>query len=217
VGNCCGRCGCQFGTPCISGTGRPSDPWDFVIPAGDVVPHPLAPGFLPDTANGLACTPDGLEAPQPGFPNGSSSDISIGSLPDIVASQAAAPWGPVLSDAMTNLNDDRFELNIHAVVHPYVTAVLETGASFRYGIILDPNGLAIYLPLWGASNFSGLAVETYSLLPQTAYNGPFFLAPSAISSIEYQSWIEASGFTGLSSIATLGQAGLGIRQLGVPL
>lgn len=218
----CGPCTCHFAAgTCVrhTGTGSRTDPLvpELVIPSGAVVPHPLAPGFLPDTVNGAACTPTGLMAPQPGFVSGSQSDIPLGSLPDIVANQVNSPWGPVLGDSLVNLNADRFDLIWHAVVHPVVTATLEAGASVEYGIILDPNGLAIYLPLWGVSNFSGLATEVYRLLPQTAYNGPGLLAPSGTSLVEYQSYVGTAGFGGASSVTALGQAGLGIRQQGVPL
>jgi hypothetical protein len=156
-------------------------------------------------------------APQPGYPSGSQDDIAIGSLPDIVADQAATAWGPILSNVLTNLNADRFDLIMHALVHPIVTMTLEPGAAATYGYIFDPSGLAIFIPLWGMSNNSGAAIEVYQQLPQTGINGPFFFAPSGVSTIEYQSWVATSGFGGSSSVTSLGQSGLGIRQWGVPL
>jgi hypothetical protein len=204
----------------VSGTGISGDPLQIsaIIPAGAVVPHPLAPGFLPDTINGLACTLTGLMAPQPGFPAGADGNLPFGSNPDIIANTGGQiPWGPVLSISMTNLNSDRLLLFRNFIQHPFCTMVLEPGAVGTIGAIFDPLGLAIYLPLWKVSNNSGAAVETYGAYPQTFVGGGNVVLPAAAALLDGQMWVELSGATGASSITTIGQAGMVLGMLGVPI
>ena len=221
------RCRCESaavaasGTTCIdvTGTGTIADPLliSEIIPAGAVVPHPLLPGILPDTINGLVCTPTGLMAPQPGFPSIASGGIGAGSLPDIVADTGPVPWGPILTSTMLNLNTDRDLVALHFVSQPIVNMALESGAFARFGIIFDPSGLAIYLPLWSMSNNSGAALETYVLGVPGGLNLSGLTPAGGSTTIEYQSWVEASGFSGASSVTTLLQAGIEVKQWGMPL
>jgi hypothetical protein len=220
---CCGRCSCVIdGSPCVefTGTGRASDPFvaSLVIPTGAVVPHPLAPGGLPDTLNGPTCDdPLGLLAPQPGFPSTASGELPFGSNPDIVADTAGViPWGPVLTVAMTNPNTDRLLLAETFTQFPFTSMVLEPGATGRVGVIFDPLGLAIFLPLWTVSNNSGAASETYGVYPQT-FVGPGFVLPAAIDSTDIQMSVELVGSSGGSSITTIGGAGVKLDKIGVPL
>ena len=188
-----------------------------IIPAGAVVPHPLAPGVLPDTINGAVCTPTGLMAPQPGFPSASITNLPFGSNPDIIANTAGAiPWGPVGTDTLVNPNADRFMLTQRITQFPFTALTLEPGASARVGVILDPFGLAIYLDIWAMTNNSGASVETYRGYPQTFYSWGFQAAGTP-SVVDFQMFVELAGAAGASSATTFGQAGMLLNQFGVPL
>jgi hypothetical protein len=204
----------------LSGNGAPGTPLtaDLTIPAGAVVPHPLAPGGLPDTINGAVCTPTGLMAPQPGFPSFTDGNLPFGSNPDIIANTGGPiPWGPVISASMTNPNSDRVLLFRNIVSFPFCAMVLEPGASGRVGTIFDPLGLALYLPLWDMTNASGAAVERYAGYPQTFISASQILTPAGISTIDGQMWVELTGATGASSITTFGQAGMSVGKMGWPV
>jgi hypothetical protein len=222
-------CGCCGGpsrartadSDCIafSGTGRVGDPLvaSPIIPAGAVVPHPLAPGFLPDTINGLVCTPTGFMAPQPGFPNASQASLPFGSNPDIIANTGGPiPWGPVGNDTLLNPNSDRFMWVQRATQSPLVQFVLEPGATATVGYILDPLGLALYFETWRMTNASGAAVETYGMYPQTFVDVALLL-PAASSSVDFQMFVSLAGATGVSSVTSFGQSGMRTTQFGVPI
>ena len=203
----------------FTGDGSVATPFtpELIIPSGAVVPHPFLPGVLPDTINGPVCDPTGLLAPQPGFPSYASDGLPFGSNPDIVANTAGQiPWGPVLTVPLINPNTDRYTYWFISIQFPYVTATLEAGAAVRVGVIIDPLGLAIYGPQWQMTNNSGAAVETYGMYLENA-GSIRALAPSVTDNVETQMWVEATGFTGASSIVTFGGDGVEVDAIGVPV
>jgi hypothetical protein len=207
-------------TDCVDleGDGSPGSPLTAapIIPAGAVVPNPAAPGLLPDTINGVVCTPTGLMAPQPGFPNFSRTNLPFGSNPDIIANTGGPiPWGPVGTDTLLNPNTDRVMLTQRVTQSPLVQFVLEPGATARVGYILDPLSFAIYFETWRMTNISGGSIETYALYPRTVVGLTVQLA-GAPSVVDFQMFVEAIGFAGSSAITSFGQSGMSVTQFGVP-
>ena len=201
--------------PCDCEGGLPVACSDLTIPTGAVVPHPAGAG-LPDTINGILCQSDGLVAPRPGFPAIASDGNGAGTMPAIVADTTGQDtWGPVLTTTLTNPNSDRAMYGWATAMWPHVTVVIQPGATVTIGEIIDPLGLAVYAEMWSMTN-NGLVNIEHSFFIRTLIHS-FILLPSGVFTSDQQMWIETSGFTGASSVATQLGNGVSVEVIGVPV
>lgn len=226
MGCCQPKCRCEnflsaiedTNTIDLSGNGSPGTPLKGDVILAPTVIHPLTLAVLP---NGISAGVAGLEAQPdrqfgfsviPPLPGG-QPPITVDTAGGEVAGQAI--WGTGVTGSAIGYDANRDTLAQRTEERPIVTATLEPGATVSVGHKVNAFGFLDWhienttASIQTTTIWLGYLVAIDSIIPAGVANpGPL------------ETWdmlIRTTGFTGASSVSTVGDRGMSVVYYGWPL